>query len=244
MLDQLFNNLAFLPLVSFMTGLAGSPHCILMCGGLVQSSCRNEKDNFQYQIGRLISYLTLVFIFSSFKIYLLSFLNLKLSFLVSGIILGFIFIVYGLSQFELKFFKMRIHQSLSAPYLRLWRYVSSLKIFVDFRPFFTGLISVMLPCGLLYGAIFSTASFEGHFSSLIGIFLFWLGTLPAMFFANHLIQKLLMPIKTKLPKLVGVLLIFIGLSTIIYRYDHFKKHENLETKKGGINSSSNELICH
>ena len=81
----------------------------------------------------------------------------------------------------------------------------------------TGLISILLPCGLLYGIVISTLALDNQFLAMSSMFFFWLGTVPSMMLAPNLFHKILSPIKSKLPKAFGVSLVLIGIMTISFR---------------------------
>jgi sulfite exporter TauE/SafE len=215
------NELSFLPWVSFIAGIGGSLHCVGMCGGLVTATCQKSNDVARYQIGRLIGYLCLgLFAGVLGKIFTIQEANPKMT-LLPGLILGGLFLFWGIQNYRGKKAELPVPKFFGKFYTKLWmRFVY--KNENTSKAFFTGLISLFLPCGLLYGVVLGVATFEHSFHALFTMFFFWLGTLPSMVLAPSIIQKILKPIKLKLPKTYAISLILIGLMTISFRVAKFQ----------------------
>lgn len=222
LLNSLQSDLTFLPWVSFIAGIGGSLHCVGMCGGLVTSTCQKSNDVAKYQFGRLLAYLFLGF-FAGFlgKIFSIQEKNPKLT-LIPGLILGGLFLYWGIQNFQKKKAEIPMPKSLSKLYSKLWRLMVYKNTSMS-KSFFTGFISIFLPCGLLYGIVLSIAAFEHSFHALITMFFFWLGTLPSMLLAPSIAQKILRPLKLKLPRAYALSLITIGLITIGFRVSRFQE---------------------
>ena len=223
MLDHLWTNPGevknYLPYVSFLAGITGSLHCVGMCGGLVTASCSNSKDVFRYQTGRLLGYLFLGLVAGVLgQSFSLKF-DSQIVTLIGSLTLGAIFIYWGVSTFFGRKAELPLPKWFSKIYQYLWqRLVKGNQNFS--RSFFVGLISILLPCGLLYGVVIATFAL-GHFTeALQSMLFFWLGTLPAMIVAPVAIQKFLRPFKSRLPKVYAIGLILIGLATIYGRLPH------------------------
>ena len=220
MSDQLVNWLSetrsFLPWVSFIAGLGGSLHCVGMCGGLVTATCEKSHDVFRYQIGRLIGYLIL----GSLAGVLGSLLNFKnvhplISF-IPAIFIGLLFMYWGYQNYKGRKAEMPAPEFLRQLYTKLWqKLVQKNKNFT--KAFFTGLISIFLPCGLLYGVVLGTLAFQHLHQALFAMFFFWLGTVPSMVVAPGLVQHLIRPLKAKLPKTFAISLMLIGVMSITFR---------------------------
>ncbi len=211
-----------LPWVSFIAGLGGSLHCVGMCGGLVSATCHKSNEIIRYQFGRLIGYLILGFFAGILgKIFTIQSANPKMT-LIPGLMLGSLFLFWGIQNYRGKKAEIPMPKILSKCYSKLW--VRLIKNNHNFsRAFLTGLISLFLPCGLLYGVVLGVAAFENSFHALFTMFFFWLGTLPSMIMAPSIIQKFLKPLKLKLPKVYAVSLILIGLMTISFRVVRFQE---------------------
>ncbi len=212
----------FFPVVSFMAGLGGSLHCVGMCGGLVTATCDKKNDVFRYQMGRLLGYLTLgalAGVLGSF----LTFNSLHPVFnIIPSLIIGGLFIFWGLKNFQGKRAEVPTPKFLGKIYHQLWNLLVKGNANVS-KAFFTGLISVFLPCGLLYGIVLGTLSLSHFYEALPAMFFFWLGTVPSMVSAPSLIRKVIRPFQSKLPKTFGVGLMVIGLLTVSLRMVKFYK---------------------
>lgn len=199
-----------------MAGLGGSLHCVGMCGGLVTASCERSHDVVRYQIGRLLGYLLL----GSVAGYIGSLLNIKslpLEYsIMPGLLIGLLFIYWGIQNFRGLKAELPTPKFLGKLYSKLWqRLVSKNKNLT--KAFFTGFISILLPCGLLYGIVLSTVALQHTSEALLSMFFFWLGTVPSMVVAPGLIQKFLKPLKKDLPKTYALSLVAIGVMTISFR---------------------------
>lgn len=219
MWDQLASRLGdlstFIPWVSFLAGLGGGLHCVGMCGGLVAASCDRPQEIVRYQIGRLLGYLLL----GALAGVLGSLLNIQaipqLS-LISGVLIGLVFIYWGAQNFRGRRAELPVPKFLGQLYTRLWRGLVQRNRHLT-RAFFTGFISILLPCGLLYGVVLGTVALQNTGTALLSMFFFWLGTVPSMVAAPGAIQRFLKPLKLKLPKTYAVSLMMIGVLTITFR---------------------------
>lgn len=241
---QLINALSeiktYLPWVSFLAGMGGSLHCVGMCGGLVTASCEGSKDVFRYQIGRLIGYLFL----GAVAGFIGSFLNFKsahpLVTIIPSVFVGLLFIYWGVQSLRGKKAELPAPKFLSELYTKLWKtLVQKNKNFT--KAFFTGLISIMLPCGLLYGVVIGTVALQHTSYALLSMFFFWLGTVPAMVIAPGLVQKIFKPFKAKLPKAYAISLMMIGVMTISFRMVklHGGTHKHVESAP-----TQTQMKCH
>lgn len=241
LINWLSNLQSVLPWVSFVAGIGGSLHCVGMCGGLVTATCQSSNEVARYQIGRLSGYLMLGFFAGILgKIFTIQATNPKLT-LIPGLILGTLFLFWGIQNFRGKKAEIPVPKFFSLIYTKLWmKFISKNNNFS--KSFFIGALSIFLPCGLLYGVILGIAAFEHSIHALISMFFFWLGTLPSMILAPTIIQKFLRPLKLKLPRAYAISLIIIGLATISYRVVRFQ-----EVNAASINvarPASNAVLCH
>lgn len=221
---------SFIPAATFLAGLTGSLHCVGMCGGLVTASCHSNKDVVRYQFGRLLGYLVLGLIVGS----LAELLDLKtqhplLSFLPT-LLIGLLFIYWGIKAFKQNSQAKHQNKALNKLYFSLWhKLVANNKSFS--RSFFVGLISILLPCGFLYGVLLGTLASQSMPIAILGMLSFWFGTLPAMVLAPSVIRKILRPFQSHRPRIYASILIIIGLGTISFRgYGQLKmKHHEIQT---------------
>jgi sulfite exporter TauE/SafE len=230
---------SFFPWVSFVAGVGGSLHCVGMCGGLVTASCERSSEIFRYQIGRLLGYL-LLGLLSGF---LASYLDIKTVnpyfSLLPAILIGGLFIFWGWQNFLGKKAELPTPKFLSKFYVKLWS--SLVQKNTNFtKAFFTGLISIFLPCGLLYGIVLGTVAFSHTYEALTSMFFFWLGTVPSMVMAPSVINRLIRPFKAKLPKTYAISLILIGMLTISFRM--IKLHGRSD--QVSTTQAQHKMSCH
>lgn len=226
-----------MPWVSLIAGFGGSLHCVGMCGGLVSATCSNKEEITKYQIGRLTGYLTLGFFASLLgKIFTIQSSNPKLT-LIPGLVLGALFLYWGIQNFRGLRAEIPTPKILSKIYSHLWKNLI-IKKSIFSKSYSTGLLSIFLPCGLLYGIVLGVAAFDHSFKAVFSMFFFWLGTLPSMVLAPSIVQKLLKPLKAKLPRTYAISLILIGLMTITFRVMKFNE------VKAQTNNNSTRISGH
>ncbi len=204
-----------LPFASLIAGLTGSLHCVGMCGGLVTASCNGGKDILKYQLGRLLGYSLLGGVAFLIGDAVKSVLPTSYVPMISGLLLGFLFIFWGVQSYRGKKAELPLPKFLQTSYRYLFRKFACQS--GSSRSFVVGLISLMLPCGLVYGvAIAATALGEFH-QVMLSLGFFWLGTLPAMIVAPQIIRKVLDPLRERLPKIYATVFIVVGVATIAGR---------------------------
>jgi sulfite exporter TauE/SafE len=203
-----------------------------MCGGLVTASCGGGKDVMKYQVGRLFGYLSLGSVAFSLGYVLKGVVSFSWGPLISGIFMGGLFIYWGIQSFQGKRVEVPLPDSLRKTYHYLYRNLV-MKAGV-FRSLIIGFISIMLPCGLLYGLIIAALALGSFDQILISLFFFWLGTLPAMIGAPHLVKKVMEPLRKKVPKAYAILFIVIGVATIgnrLHHLPHTEVHSQVNNEK-------------
>lgn len=239
MSDLLINFQNFFPWVSFVAGLGGSLHCVGMCGGLVTASCDKSKDIVRYQFGRLLGYMFLG-LSAGFLGSLLKFENSSpLVSILPGVFIGLLFIFWGVQNFRGKKAELPMPKFMGKFYTWLWKKLVYKNMNFS-KSFFTGLISIFLPCGLLYGIVLGGVALQHPLTALVSMFFFWLGTTPSMVLAPQIFQKILRPFKSSLPKTYAMSLMIIGIMTLSFRVVKF----NQMTEANHNHKSTPALLCH
>ncbi len=205
----------FLPIASLVAGLSGSLHCVGMCGGLVTASCSGGKDVLKYQMGRLLGYSVLGGLAFLMGSALKGLISVSWAPFVSGILLGAMFIYWGVQSFRGKKAELPLPKFLHHAYRYLFRNVAGNS--GSLRSFVVGFLSLMLPCGLIYGVVIAATALGSFHQVLLSLLFFWLGTLPAMVVAPQLVRKVLNPLRARLPKVYATVFIVVGVVTIIGR---------------------------
>lgn len=140
----------------FITGLLGGLHCIGMCGGIMLT----QHNSIAYNGGRVISYSIMGLIFGAVGSYII--LSMKLRSAVF-IIAGALVILIGLQMWGVPFLR-KIRPGLPVP--------------CAFRggPFIVGLLTGIMPCGMLSSMWFVAASSGSAFGGMKIMLVFCLGT--------------------------------------------------------------------
>ncbi|MBT6121243.1 sulfite exporter TauE/SafE family protein [bacterium] len=198
----------------------GSLHCLGMCGGLVLAATAGKNQWISltiYHVARLLGYLLLAFLMGHLGQQLLSSHINQLS-LYASLSISFIFIFLGL-RLLLRKNKTSSFHFLSQFSQRLLTPLYNLRIPIfGAREALIGFGSILLPCGWLYTILISTIPLKSPMASMGILFVFWIGTLPALYSAPSLINRLLLPLSKRLPNLSGILLLGAGLFTFYFRH--------------------------
>lgn len=173
-------------LSAFLIGIAGSVHCVGMCGGIVGAfSFAIPKQASQvpyllaYNVGRIFSYVIAGMITGAMGAYFSASVNMGLSVLklLSAIMLLLLALYIG------GWWKVLTH--LEHAGTRIWRFISPLgKKLIPFRsPVYAipyGMVWGWLPCGLVYSTLSWSLAAGNAFQGALVMLSFGMGTLPAM----------------------------------------------------------------
>ncbi|WGS82784.1 MAG: sulfite exporter TauE/SafE family protein [Candidatus Karelsulcia muelleri] len=194
--------------IGFLFGIMSSLHCLSMCGTLTFVWLKKNFKNFPYQIGRMISYILLGYIFGTIG----SRLNLIGYQKKTSLFLGGNIIFSSLIK--------RNHLIIKNPLYFLLKKLIFLK-----QNFFLlkGLLNGFLPCSIVYIAISIAISIGNSLLGVMFMFYFGLGTVPMMFtlfsiknllIFNFFKKKILLNNITLLKRIMGFLLLIRGLGII------------------------------
>lgn len=182
---------------AFMIGLAGSLHCMGMCGPISMLLPGDKTKRGRYILGRVV--------YNSGRIFTYSLLGLLVGLVGEQIALftsqKALFIIVGSLILLAFILPARWRQSLDLlPYIsRLNNFVkSSLSFFYKKHSLFAqlvfGVLNGLLPCGLVYAALSGAFLMSEAWESVLFMALFGLGTLPMMLgfaFLGNSIRKLI-----------------------------------------------------
>lgn len=174
--------------LAFMAGLAGSGHCLGMCGGIVSalavagasaSAGRRFRLNLAYHIGRISTYTLLGLLAGAVsQMALITFLKPQLYWLFA--FANLTVIVFGLATaFGLRGLSLSLLDGSGWVFMsRMLRRASVQASSTAFLG--AGLVMGLIPCGMVYGVLI-TATTEGSWLQGGGRMLaFGLGTIPAL----------------------------------------------------------------
>ena len=227
-------NIYFVCLTAFLSGLLGSIHCIGMCGGIIIAlSITLPKASYYkmylyhscYNFGRILSYSLIGFVagFLGFVVFDLSknefFLIVKviggISLIGIGLYLGGVLSIFNFLEKVGWFFWLKI-----SPYTKKFIPINN-----AWHAFIVGVLWGNVPCGLVYATLIWSLSFGSFIKSTLLMMIFGLGTLPVMFFSIFFMSNLRGILKKCLVRL-AVCFIMLGagtftiINTIIYSRCH------------------------
>ena len=168
---------------AFLIGLAGSLHCIGMCGPIAIALPSGESPlpayvsgRVLYNLGRIITYslMGLAFGFVGKTIFLAGYQQ-WLSIALGVIILLAVFLP---SKYAVKLTGASWHSRQVGKLKRLWRYFFSKSTVGSL--FVVGILNGFLPCGLVYVALAGSLATGAALKGAAYMALFGLGTFPVM----------------------------------------------------------------
>ncbi|MFT5419508.1 MAG: sulfite exporter TauE/SafE [Candidatus Endobugula sp.] len=217
--------------VAFFIGLLGGAHCIGMCGGIIGAlsmsiSVENYVRRFliivTYNVGRIVSYLLIAWLFYQLIHQLQNYFALQFMRYVAGILL----IAMGL--YLANWWRGLVYLEKAGSHL--WRYIQPLSrtlLPVKSYPqaFFLGFIWGWLPCGLIYSALAYATTATNSFNAVLIMLAFAVGTLPAVMASGLLAERLLMLVKkVHVRQGFAVLIIVFGVWTLFNAVKHRDHH--------------------
>ena len=202
---------------AFVMGLAGSLHCIGMCGPLAlslpvshNSGLSRISGGFIYNSGRILSYASIGLVSGSLgNLIIATKWQSGLS-----IALGVIILLYLLVP--KKYFHFSTATTLGKPFMLLRQQLG--KLFQSRKLsslFFIGVLNGFLPCGLVYLALTSSVISASPINGSMFMLFFGLGTFPMMFATVLMGNYLNQSIRSKIHRAVPALLFFMAVLLIL-----------------------------
>lgn len=185
----------------FILGLAGSLHCVGMCGPIVSIMSSKDKHPLRfgvfYHLFRALGYMGLGLLFGFFGSEIRQAIPSQIFF---GLLLVALLYFLFLGDSQLANTVGRLSQKLLKP---LFKLPDSL------RPICVGFLTALLPCGLLYTAATATTVLNSAWQASLAMLVFFVGTTPALVAtqaSTNFLQK-------KLPKKYRIV-IYKGLALV------------------------------
>ncbi len=199
-------------------GLAGSFHCVGMCGPIALAIPLNNSNwitrisgSLLYNLGRAFTYLVMGAVFGL----------LSTGFVMAGfqkwvsIIMGSIMV---LSVLFPSLYKNRFNFEKST-----FSFIGRLKFKMGdllkkrslFSLLLIGILNGFLPCGLVYIALAGALATGSIISGVIFMFLFGIGTLPMLFFISILGNVISLQLRKRITKAIPVIIVMIGILFIL-----------------------------
>lgn len=210
----------------FLGGLLGSlNHCVGMCSPFVLAQISSHKTDtpilllqkisnaslIPYHLGRITTYVFLSVLVSLFSFQIIGspFGQFIIALLLAGA--GIIFIINAFSKINLTFKNMKLFDVASVMSV-LINPLSQNKGYL--ARYFLGIILGFLPCGLVFAALMITITIGNITLSALGMILFGLGTVPALFIVALLGNVIFKKWQKNFIKISRIIMVFNGLSLL------------------------------
>jgi len=203
---------------ALILGLAGSFHCIGMCGPIAfiipidrASKFKMFFQTFLYNFGRLISYSLIGLLFGLIGkgLYLAGFQQ-RLSILMGVIMIATVII--PISVFKKYNFSKPLYKIIAKVKHKLGLYLNKKS---NKSLFLIGFFNGFLPCGLVYMALIGSISTGNVVEGALYMALFGFGTLPMMTAAVLLGNFVNLSLRNKIQKIIPAFVVIIGLLFIL-----------------------------
>lgn len=196
----------WVPAAVWVASVLGSPHCVSMCGGLVASTIKGRVSWASYHFGRLMGYLGLGALAGLLGSQILSDSrdSRVLSLMVAATMTAGLLIA-----------GFRVWQG-RAPHFSILPKAFLMRLFRGFErnALAMGVLTGFLPCGWLHAFVIGAIATQSPARGAGFLFLFWLGSLPALSATPWLIRKVFSPLAQRVPRTAAAILISMGILNI------------------------------
>lgn len=202
------------PVAALVLGLLGSLHCVGMCGPIALALPLDRSSNGRisggillYNSGRAITYAAL----GALSGLAGSAVQWAAGQQTLSIVAGTIVLLVLFAGFFGK--QIEVSKTFSRPFNALRSALG--KLFKHPRPsaqLSIGMLNGLLPCGLVYAGLAGAAATGNGLEGALFMFLFGMGTIPAMFALSFLGNKISVSFRQKLRKAVPV---FVGIMAVL-----------------------------
>ena len=235
------NSIALLSI--FAASIAGSVHCVGMCGGLMLAATGTQlRSQFIYHLFRWLGYLSV----GALAGYLGNQLFYDWTWLPFQIFFSTIFLLILLAVGLSYFFGFgnldRLKLSKGASKLSQFginlgfKFGKSDGSFI--RAALVGFFTVFLPCGWLYSFVLLSVATHSVLYGALTLTVFWLGTIPALMSSRIIIQGLMAKIGVNGTRAISLLMITVAFLSV---FEHWKKVSLSATDSAAVQGDAN---CH
>ncbi len=224
-------------LTAWLTGMAGSVHCVAMCGPLALSLPVQVKSRQQrlflsllYNAGRICMYVVLGSLLALLNKAIIpwhaeGYFSMFIGVLLMGIAIAQVFFPSMLNRlFSANRWMAPVTQLMS----RRFQHKGTANVF------FIGLLNGLLPCGLVYLALGAALSTPSLMQSAVYMLGFGLGTLPAMWTVVFFSQQLKSLLRGKWKYLYPLVYLLTGIYLIL---------RGLEFNRNLIQMANSNMMC-
>lgn len=203
---------------AFLFGLISSFHCIGMCGPIAMmlpvdrnNPAKKASQILTYHLGRLTAYGTIGLIFGLVgKGFFMAGIQQNLSIFIGVAMIAVILIpenIFSKYNFSKPMFKLisKIKSTLGSKFKN--KSYKSL--------FIIGLLNGILPCGMVYVALFGAIAMQSESLGVLYMVLFGLGTVPMMSSVIYINSFLTVPVRNRIQKIIPYVAVLIGVLFIL-----------------------------
>ncbi|MEZ5047924.1 MAG: sulfite exporter TauE/SafE family protein [Chitinophagaceae bacterium] len=202
---------------AFLTGLLGSTHCVGMCGPLALSLPLNSNQRFEkivsillYNLGRVFTYSVYGFVLGFVSSWLIPEAWQKTFSILAGLFLISLGLLYFFHvQFPKRINTFPFYQNIIQSLQKLYTKEGRLNIIL------IGMLNGLLPCGMIYIALVSAVALASPGYSMLYMFFFGLGTLPAMWAVMFFMNLISIQVRTHLKKIYPIFFLAMGLLLVV-----------------------------
>jgi hypothetical protein len=197
------------PVGVFIASLAGSSHCAVMCGPIAVTVHSRIGYLPLYHAGRLASYLSLGVLAGLLGEKFLS-SNYPLISRVSLILLSLFLIYAGYNLIRGKHLELVPGRLITSLLTVPARFALTQK--KPLASLTLGLVNGFVPCGWVYIFVIGAVAVKNPLYGGLMLFIFWLGTIPALSFFPIIYKKSISIAPRKVTLAAGIILITAGLA--------------------------------
>lgn len=203
---------------ALLLGIISSLHCVGMCGPIAMmlpvdrtNPSRKALQILVYHLGRLTAYGLLGLVFGLLgRGFYLAGMQQHLSITV-GVLMIVVAVVPEkvLARYN---FSKPVYKVIAAIKSHLGQQFKRKSVDALFT---IGLLNGLLPCGMVYAALFGALAMPNLMSSMSYMFLYGLGTVPLLSAVVYTSQWISIPVRQRIQKLIPVVAVCIGLLFIV-----------------------------
>lgn len=235
----------------FIGGVIGSPHCLSMCGPLVFNFSNKRSYLFSYQLGRMLAYSIAGAVLGSVGSSLLGQSRPQWISNLTLITISILLIFNGYRAIAGKPLHFSLPPFLNHWIKKVWSLIRTPSLPKGIVALMAGFLTVLLPCGHLYGFLLGAAVTGSALKGAVFMFAFWLGSTPLLSASGGVLQTLIgSRMGRSGQRLAGVLLVVSGLLSLIifsHNAEGFSK-STLTSQKSDVKSinppSEGTHHCH
>ncbi|WP_372474756.1 sulfite exporter TauE/SafE family protein [Capnocytophaga sp. ARDL2] len=204
-----------------LLGLLSSLHCLGMCGPIALalpihtfSFTRKTSSIVLYHLGRISVYSLIGLLFGTLgRTLFIAGFQQKLS-IILGVVLIFSVVFFNKKMFQLSLFtKTLLFTKIRGNFTKYFQQKTPISFLV------IGMLNGLLPCAMVYMALFGALSTQGVWEGAFFMFCFGLGTIPLMTTIVWVGQWVSQSMRQKLLKFVPILLVLMGILLILRGMD-------------------------